>query len=144
VEVIGPASAIASLTEAITEPVSVEGASATIVESVNVGVADPSVRLRTPATARVTVTIAPGPAEWAVEQVPVRASDGAALITPDAVTVYVRGPREAGSAGAAGFDATVETSGLRDGVFRLPVRVTPPPRLGVVRVEPPAVQVRVP
>ena len=57
VEVIGPAGAIKGLGEAITEPVSVAGARGTVSEMVTVGVADPSVRLRGPVTARVTVTI---------------------------------------------------------------------------------------
>ena len=48
VEVVGPASAVAALTEAITEPVSIAGASDRSTETVNVGVADPSVRLRSP------------------------------------------------------------------------------------------------
>ena len=58
VEVVGPASAV-ELMNAITEPVSVAGAATTVSESVTVGVADPTVRLRATATARVTVTIIP-------------------------------------------------------------------------------------
>jgi hypothetical protein len=59
VEVVGPASALEDLMNAVTEAVSVEGARATVTESVAVGPADPSVRLRDPLTARVTVTIVP-------------------------------------------------------------------------------------
>jgi hypothetical protein len=44
---------------AITEPVSVAGASTTIVKTVSVGVADPSVRLKSADLVRVTVTIRP-------------------------------------------------------------------------------------
>jgi len=57
VEVVGPASVIKGLDEAITEPVSVEGARETVVETVTVGVADPAVRLREPVNAQVTVAI---------------------------------------------------------------------------------------
>ena len=57
VEVVGPAGVVAGLEEAITEPVSVEGARATVVETVTVGVADPAVRLREPVSARVTVVV---------------------------------------------------------------------------------------
>lgn len=57
VEVVGPASMLGTLTEAITEPVSVAGALASVVETVNVGVSDPSLRLRSAQRARVTVTI---------------------------------------------------------------------------------------
>jgi len=61
VEVVGPASALKELMYAVTEAVSVEGASTTVTESVTVGPADPTVRLRGPQTARVTVTIIPAP-----------------------------------------------------------------------------------
>jgi len=59
VVVAGPASAVRDTTEAITEPVSVANASATVTEDVNVGVADPAVRLRSTQSVRVTVHIAP-------------------------------------------------------------------------------------
>ena len=47
------------MTTAITEPVSVAGASAPIVATVSVGVSDPSVRLKSVDLVRVTVTIRP-------------------------------------------------------------------------------------
>jgi YbbR domain-containing protein len=60
VEVVGPASSLKSLSSAVTEAVSVEGATKDVVDTVTVGPADPSVRLRGPqTTARVTVTIVP-------------------------------------------------------------------------------------
>jgi YbbR domain-containing protein len=59
VDVIGPQSAVAAVMAAITEPVSVAGASETIVKTVSVGVADPSVRLKSIDLVRVTVSIRP-------------------------------------------------------------------------------------
>jgi YbbR domain-containing protein len=60
VEIVGPASALKELTGAVTEAVSIEGATRTVVESVTVGPADPTVRLRGPqTTAQVTVAIVP-------------------------------------------------------------------------------------
>ncbi len=60
VEIVGPASALKLLSSAVTEAVSVQGATADVVETVTVGPADPSVRLRGPqTTARVTVTVIP-------------------------------------------------------------------------------------
>ncbi len=60
VEIVGPASALKALTSAVTEAVSVEGATKDVIESVTVGPADPAVRLRGPqTTARVTVAIIP-------------------------------------------------------------------------------------
>jgi YbbR domain-containing protein len=63
VEVVGPVSALADVNEAITEPVSVAGASGSRTETVTVGVADPSVRLRAAQSATVTVTITAAPEE---------------------------------------------------------------------------------
>ena len=144
VTVVGPASAVARLTEAITEPVSVAGASEAVVETVNIGVTEPSVRLLSPGSAEVRIAVAAQPIEWAVAAVPVRAAEGgAAQIAPSEVTVYVRGPREARGAGARDFDASVDIQGLRPGLFELPVQVTAPARVGVVRVEPPMVRVRI-
>jgi hypothetical protein len=57
VEVLGPVSVLKGLTEAITEPVTVTGASMPVTETVTIGVADPAARLRTPQTARVVVTV---------------------------------------------------------------------------------------
>jgi YbbR domain-containing protein len=60
VEIVGPASSLKLLSSAVTEAVSVQGAMKDIVETVTVGPADPSVRLRGPqTTTRVTVTIIP-------------------------------------------------------------------------------------
>jgi YbbR domain-containing protein len=59
VEVAGPEGALRRLDAAMTEPVSVDGESRTVREQVNIGVPDPSLRLSTPQTTVVTVTIAP-------------------------------------------------------------------------------------
>lgn len=59
VEVIGPESALKQLDEAMTEPISIDGASSLVREVVTIGVAEPSLRLRTPQTAEVTVQITP-------------------------------------------------------------------------------------
>jgi YbbR domain-containing protein len=59
VEVAGPDSALKRLQSAITEPVTVTDQTRTVREVVTVGVPDASLRLRSPQTAVVTVTIAP-------------------------------------------------------------------------------------
>lgn len=59
VEVEGPESALKRLRAAVTESVSVADQSRPVREVVTIGVPDPSLRLRTPQTAVVTVTIAP-------------------------------------------------------------------------------------
>ena len=59
VEVAGPETALKLLQSAITEPVSVLDQTRTVREVVTIGVPDSSLRLRTPQTAVVTVTISP-------------------------------------------------------------------------------------
>ena len=146
VEVVGPASALGSLTEAITEPVSIAGASEAVSESVTVGVPDQSVRLREPQVARVTVNVAPAPVEWAVAAIQVKvrnAGNATAQVMPTHVTVHVRGPRETMAMGADQFDVSVDVGGLRAGQYQVPVRVVPPARIGVVSVDPQELLVRI-
>lgn len=145
VEVIGPLSALKQLTEAITEPVSIAGATGPVNESVTIGVRDSSVRLRNTQSARVAVSISPAPVEWAVAQVPVVARNGSPgiQVQPGHVLVEVRGPSELAGSDASDFEASVDATGLRPGQFLLPVRVVAPARVGVVRVEPAQVRVRV-
>ena len=71
VDVVGPQSAISQMSEALTEPVSVEGATKPVREPVTVGAASPNVRLKTPQRAVVTVTVVPAPTEKALDRVPV-------------------------------------------------------------------------
>ena len=144
VEVVGPATAVARLTRAITEPVSVAGASANVTESVNIGVPDSLIRLQSPESARVVVEVNAQSEEWAVVSVPVRVRNGeSATVAPTHVTVHVRGPREARSLGADAFDASIDIGGLGAGQFQLGVRVVPPPRVAVVRVDPADVRIRI-
>jgi len=145
VEVVGPAGALQALTEAITEPVSVAGAAGPVTETVTVGSPDPSVRLKVPQAARVTVNIAAAPIEWTVDGVVVQVRNATrpVQLMTHAVTVHVRGPRESRSVTAGDFDASVDVSGLRAGQFDLPVHVVPPARIGVERVDPLQVRVRI-
>jgi len=146
VEVVGPASALGRLTEAITEPISVAGASAPVRESVTIGVVDPGVRLRNPQSAVVTVNVVAAPVEQRISEVPVEVKGGrsGARLVPSQVTVVLRGAREViDTIRPSDIVAAVDLEGLGPGQFQLPVRVGPPARLTVVRVEPPQVQVRV-
>ena len=147
VEIVGPATAVAGLTEAITEAVSVTNATEAVTESVTIGVPDSTVRLRNPQSAKVTVNVTESPVEWAIAaiQVQIRNAGGGrqVSISPTQVTVHVRGPREARGSGADTFEATADVEGLGPGQFQVPVRVTPPGRIGLVSVEPSEVRVRI-
>jgi YbbR domain-containing protein len=57
VEIIGPESAVARVTEAITEPISVDDATSDVKETVTVGLFDQALRLKTPKSATVTVQV---------------------------------------------------------------------------------------
>ena len=148
VEVVGPESALGTLTEAITEPVSVEGASAPVREAVNIGVPDPAIRLRTPQSAVVTVNVAAAPVERRIAEVDVEPRNHGRRtprITPPRVAVVVRGAREVlDTLEPSDFEASVDVGGLGQGRYPLPVRVIPPQHVAITRVEPSQVQVRIP
>jgi YbbR domain-containing protein len=145
VEVLGPVSVLSRMTQAITEPVAVSGASAPVTEAVNIGVAETSARLRTPQTARVAVVVAPAPVEWSVSDIAVkpRNAHGRVQVVPARVTAWVRGPREAMTSDGGVFDASVDVEGLKPGEFQVPVTVVAPARVGVIRLEPSEVKVRI-
>jgi YbbR domain-containing protein len=148
VEVIGPVGAVTHATEALTEPISVEGARQNITETVNVGFQDPALRLKTPRQATVTVPILPGPVERTLQDQPVRlhnldanlvaravpsgisiilrgSKDGLARIKPDSITAFV----DLGGLGAGDYSLGVQVDANRDG--------------GIARIIPATVQVTI-
>ena len=148
VEVIGPESALRGLDEAMTEPVSVANASRPVREIVTVGVADPTVRLRSPQTAAVTVQIAPGQETKTVTAVPieVRSLDNGlrARTIPASVAVTVRGTADGlRELTAAALTAHVDAAGAPAGDRDLEVQVQAPPGITVETVVPRRVRVRV-
>lgn len=146
VEVIGPQSAIQRLSEALTEPVSVEGAKTSVREAVTVGAASPNVRLKTAQRAIVTVDVVPAPTEHTLDRVPVRVRNVASGLMsraiPTMVTVRVRGSREAvdrlrGDA----VTVFVDVAGLGPGLYELPLRTDRTATFGVAGMEPSVVQI---
>lgn len=145
VKIVGPESVVATVTEARTEPVSVKGASVSFIDMVTVGSPNPSVRLVEPVVAKVTVSISAAPVEMTVPAVPIQVRNAGrpTQVTPKQVTVFARGPRDGASASPADFDASVDVSGLRAGQHEVEVRVVPPSKIGVTRVEPSRVKVTI-
>jgi YbbR domain-containing protein len=145
VAIVGPASAIGGLTEAITEPISVTGASGPITETVTLGVADPVVRLRQAQTARVTVSIAAAPEEWVVHGVSVQVKNGrgTSSVSPADVTIRVRGPRDSIDTNPEHYNAAVDVTGLSAGKHMRLVRVEPPTGVGLLGVDPAEVVVTI-
>jgi len=148
VEVVGPESAIARVVQATTEPVPVAGARNAVKDTVTIGLLDPSLRLKTPRLAQVTVDVIPGPVERAFRERPVHLvnldSNLVARATPHAVEVVVRGSRE--GVGEMEMDevvASVDLAGLGVGTYTLPVHVESPVHAGIARVLPATLQVTI-
>ena len=148
VDIVGPQSAVRRVAEALTEPVSVAGAQQNVEETVTVGTIDPSLRLQTLRTARVTVQIVPAPLEQTVRDRPVHqrnlASNLVAVVIPSDVDVTLRGNKEA-LARVRPDDATafVDLSGLGAGEYTLTVYADSSSDAGVARIEPAAIKVRI-
>jgi len=148
VEVIGPASAVKRATEVLTEPVSVTGAKGQVRETVILGLVDPSLRLKTARSALVTVQIVPAPLERTLRNRPVHLRNLApglqAQAVPTAVVLGLRGSREAfDGVDTDDIVAFIDLAGLGPGQYSLTVHADSLPDVGVTRVEPASVQVRI-
>lgn len=148
VEIIGPETAVKRAVEAITETISVAGLHDSLREDVTVGLADPSLRLKTQRTVSVAVKIAPGPMERVVRGLPVRlrhlAPRLSAQAMPAVVDVGVRGSRDIiNRIDAEDVTAYIDVNGLGVGEYMLAVHADAPERAGVTHVEPSTVQVRI-
>lgn len=141
VEVSGPSSAVNSVTEATTEPVSVRGATKPVIDTVTVGVPDSIVRLRSSRSAIVTVDIRPVRIERVITHVPVAFRSAAAGIratsSPAEVAVRVKGAASAVTAIRPGdLQVYADLSGLVRGRYNLPVRFDQPADVAIVGLEP--------
>ena len=148
VDVIGPETPLAELREALTEPVSVAGATATVETDVTVGVADPTLRLVEPVTSRVVIEIVSGPVERTFHDIlisPLDPSDaGQVVFEPAQVTVGVSGPGVVmGDLDVAAVRVFVDLAGLRPGQYNLPVAVESSDDVRVTAIDPPSVHVSV-
>jgi hypothetical protein len=148
VEVEGPESAIRDLQQATTEPITLKASAVRVRETVAIGIVNSAVRLRVPQNAVVTVDIQPVPTERTISAVPVRMQElragQQARSAPPNVSVTVRGDDETLTQLSVGaIEASVDLTGLGAGRYTLPVRVAPSQLFGVVRVDPPQVQITI-
>lgn len=146
VEISGPESRVKQLTEATTEPVSVEGQSKSLRDVVTVGVADSAVRLALPRSATVTIQIVPAPVERDVDGVAIRWRNLArglrARVEPALGRVRVRGVADRlDSVKAGSVEAFVDLAGLGPGRYNLRVQIEPSQNYGVSSISPAMVQV---
>lgn len=146
VEVVGPESSIERVTEATTEPVSVQNAERDVVETVTVGFLDPALRLRTTRPATVTVKIVPGPVERTIgpRVVRTRAMPHGlkAQVTPEAVNIVLRAEGQENGPAVDAILPWIDLSHLGPGEYTLTVHVDPGADASVSRINPPTVQVR--
>ena len=148
VDITGPQSALRGVPQATTEPVSIEGATSTVRESVTIGVPNNALRLKTPRAARVVVEIAPVPAQRTMARVPVRLMNLrarlSALAVPAAVSVTLRGAESiVKTLDTDAVLASVDLAGLGPGQYNLTIHVAPSKAFGVVRIDPAQAQVRI-
>jgi YbbR domain-containing protein len=148
VEVVGPESRIAQLGGATTEPVSVQGRSEDVRDTVNVGVADSALRLTEAREISVLVEIVPAPVERQIERVPIRwrnlARGRTATIKPTLMTATVRGRRSAiENLRGDDVEVFVDLEGLGVGRYNLQIRVEPSHAFGVVTTQPAVVDVTI-
>jgi YbbR domain-containing protein len=148
VEIVGPESSLRGLTEAMTEPIPISNATRPIREVVTIGVADPTVRLRTPQTAEVTVQIVTGSTQRTLSDVPVQIRNLGnglrARLLPATVSLTIRGTEQAiADLDADGLDVAVDASGLATGDHPGTVQVLTALGLTIERVEPPNVRLRI-
>lgn len=146
VEVVGPEGRLRQLTEATTEPISVSGASKPLREVVTVGVTDPALRLKTPGSATVAVSIVPAPVERTIEKVAVHMRNLAPNLTaraaPAVIAVGTRGsPDTLSTLQSDAVYAFVDLEGLGAGRHTLPVRVEPARDFAIARIDPAVVQI---
>jgi YbbR domain-containing protein len=148
VEVVGPESSLRGLDEAMTEPVSIANEKRPLREVVNVGVADPTVRLRSPQTASVTVQIGPGTTTRTLSGVPVMIVNAderfkVTLLTPT-VSLTVTGTRDATEELTANnVRAQAEVGGLPPGDHSVNVDARVEAGLTVESITPRAVRLRI-
>jgi hypothetical protein len=141
VDVIGPASAVQQVVEATTEPVSIAGATASVRDTVTIGLSDSAARLRAPQSGTVVVEIVPAPIERTLDAVAVAprglARGRRASVSPTRVSVVVQGlPRTVEALRGGDVDVYADLTGLAPGRYNLPVKYETPPGVTVLRVEP--------
>jgi YbbR domain-containing protein len=147
VVVDGPLGRLKEHPTAVTERISIEGATDTMTETVGLGVSDPAVRLRRPETARVTVAIVPSSLARFVGR-PVRfrgvAQGHPASAVPASVTVTARGTRDAvGRLADGDIEPYIDLAGLAPGRYNLQVRVDPRGEYAISTIEPATVAVTI-
>lgn len=114
IRIAGPKSRVQEVESAFTEPVSVEAARTSVVDSVTLGVEDPLLRIQGRTRVQVTARIREERQRRTFVGLAVAVRGGPASVRPAAVTVVVEGPASSVARLAPGdVRAYVEVSGVR-------------------------------
>lgn len=145
IEVRGPRSEIERWKQVATDPIDLSGLRGTITRRASLGAVTNSVRLAGEKGVEVTIEVAEETATRRISGVPLQpASSGwRARIVPESVAVLIRGPfSRVKDLTAAQVSALVDLKGLAPRVYRLAPRITLPPGVELVEVDPPRVTVK--
>ncbi len=146
VAIAGPSSHVQAVASAFTEPTSVEGVSATVQQSVGVGLGDPLLRLEGGSRVRVTARVREVHETRVFEGLTIATRGGAAQLEPARATVVVSGPAsQVRALSASVLRLHVAVTGQDPLPARLPVSVeigSGHPGVAVVETRPSAVLVR--
>jgi YbbR domain-containing protein len=148
VVLVGPESRLKTGTEAVTERVRIDGATASVNAVVNVAVEDSQLHLREPQTARVTVVIERAPIERVYQNRGVQfrnlARGRRAEAAPATVAIALRGTADAFKALDPGrIVPYVDVAGQGPGRYNLQVRVDLGREFVVAAITPPTIAVRI-
>ena len=147
VTVAGPAKRLAATTSATTDRVGIEGASATVIQNVGVGVTDAALRLREARFVRVTVRIEKaGERLFGTSHVMVRNLEPGlrSTVDPAVVSVLLRGADSLLSRlDRAAVVAYVDVTGLGKGSHTVPVLFDPKGTLTLQSIRPAQVTVTI-
>jgi YbbR domain-containing protein len=144
--IVGPARRLTTTTRAVTDRVSVAGATKPVSAVVSVGIEDAQLRVRQPVTARVTVQIEPAGTRTVLSRVILRNVPPGRKVRLDPETVFVtlRGAdRVLAAIDPASVVAYVDLAGLRPGVYTPPVQVRLDGRYALGPIQPATVTVRI-
>lgn len=145
VQIAGPKSRVQEIESAFTEPVSVDGVTATVVDTVNLGLEDPVLRIQGNPSVRVTATIREAEDTRSFEALGVEVRGGRATLRPATVRVVLRGPLSALKGLVPGalrpYVDLATMSGVRLATVALELNAAPP-GVRVERIEPDRVAVR--
>jgi YbbR domain-containing protein len=145
VQIAGPSSNVQAVASAFTEPISVATASATVQQSVGVGLGDPLLRLEGGGRVRVTVRVREAQETRVFEGLAIATQGAAAQLDPARATVVVSGPAsQVRALSASALHPYVAVTGQDPLPARLPVSVeigSGHPGLAVVETRPSEVAV---